>query len=251
MISLALEDDQSLDLSAWEQWLASFPALAKYVKVQGVFKSHSTLLLLSLPVMVWDLLPEDHATSFVAFIRSNNLIAQKRQSQQSSVRVPVHQPEESLLGDDDSLWGDNTTLSPTVTPGGLAADADSVAEISRFPVANSLRDLQTHPPLPRPCGSSVSIPPLQRHQIISALGPGSTIARALIYSQERNTRRTTFGDHVPEAPRFASHIEQRMEQYYQNEPLPNDAQRSFIASNLGIDAWHIEVQSFPDARLAD
>ncbi|TDZ71768.1 hypothetical protein CTRI78_v001746 [Colletotrichum trifolii] len=77
MISLALEDDQQLDLNAWEQWLSSFPALAKYVKVQGVYKSHSTLLLVSMPVMIWDLLPEDHATSFVAFIRSNNLMTQK------------------------------------------------------------------------------------------------------------------------------------------------------------------------------
>ncbi len=79
MISLALEDDQNLDLNAWEQWLGSFPALAKYVKVQGVFKSHSTLLLLSVPVMVWDLLPENRACSFVAFIRSNNLIKETRQ----------------------------------------------------------------------------------------------------------------------------------------------------------------------------
>lgn len=77
MISLALEDDQRLDLDAWEQWLANFPALAKHVKIQGVFRSHSTLLLLSLPVMVWDLLPENPACSFVAFIRSNNLIRQQ------------------------------------------------------------------------------------------------------------------------------------------------------------------------------
>lgn len=77
MISLALEDDQRLDLNAWEEWLANFPALAKHVKVQGVFRSHSTLLLLSLPVMVWDLLPEDPACSFVAFIRSNNLIREQ------------------------------------------------------------------------------------------------------------------------------------------------------------------------------
>lgn len=74
MISLALEDDQRLDMEAWEEWLAGFPALAKYVKVQGIFKSHSTLLLLSLPVMVWDFLPDDPACSFVAFIRSNNLL---------------------------------------------------------------------------------------------------------------------------------------------------------------------------------
>ena len=79
MISLALEDDQRLDLNAWEQWLSNFPAMAKYVKVQGAFKSHSTLLLLSMPVMIWDLLPEDHATSFIAFIRSNNLLAENAQ----------------------------------------------------------------------------------------------------------------------------------------------------------------------------
>ncbi|KAH8895015.1 hypothetical protein GQ53DRAFT_74197 [Thozetella sp. PMI_491] len=85
MISLALEDDQHLELNAWEQWLANFPALAKHVKIQGVFRSHSTLLLLSLPVMVWDLLPDDPAYSFVAFIRSNNLIRESPPAQQPSV----------------------------------------------------------------------------------------------------------------------------------------------------------------------
>ncbi len=68
-----------------EQWLANFPALAKHVKIKGVFHgSHSTLLLLSLPVMVWDLLPDDPAYSFVAFIRSNNLLCQ-----QTSMPNPV------------------------------------------------------------------------------------------------------------------------------------------------------------------
>jgi hypothetical protein len=88
MVTLSLEDDQHLDLNAWEQWLASFPALAKHVKVQGVFKSHSTLLLLSLPVMVWDMLPDDPACSFIAFIRSDNLISSK-QPQQKTIRVSV------------------------------------------------------------------------------------------------------------------------------------------------------------------
>ncbi|CAK7215655.1 hypothetical protein SCUCBS95973_002548 [Sporothrix curviconia] len=95
MISLALEDDQNLDLNAWEQWLASFPALAKYVKVQGVFKSHSTLLLLSVPVMVWDLLPENRACSFVAFIRSNNLIAKKQAATAESTPAATPVPAQA------------------------------------------------------------------------------------------------------------------------------------------------------------
>ncbi|KXX72810.1 Homeobox protein EgHBX4 [Madurella mycetomatis] len=115
MISLALEEDQRLDINAWETWLAGFPALAKYVKIQGVFKSHSTLLLMSLPVMVWDLLPDDPACSFVAFIRSNNLLrAQKTGPAPASVHAPVTSeiPDPSALHEyAESVSG--TTIAPS------------------------------------------------------------------------------------------------------------------------------------------
>ncbi|GAB1320120.1 hypothetical protein MFIFM68171_10330 [Madurella fahalii] len=115
MISLALEDDQRLDINAWETWLAGFPALAKYVKVQGVFKSHSTLLLMSLPVMVWDLLPDDPACSFVAFIRSNNLLrAQKTGPAPAGVHAPVASevPEPNTMHEyAESVSG--TTIAPS------------------------------------------------------------------------------------------------------------------------------------------
>lgn len=101
MISLALEDDQRLDINAWEQWLNAFPAMAKYVKIQGVFKSHSTLVLVSMPVMVWDLLPEDPATSFIAFIRSNNIAAaQKPQQTPVATPVPASQHQSEALAPD-------------------------------------------------------------------------------------------------------------------------------------------------------
>ncbi|KAK0622852.1 hypothetical protein B0T14DRAFT_535871 [Immersiella caudata] len=112
MISLALEEDQRLDISAWEEWLGSFPALAKYVKVQGVFKSHSTLLLLSLPVMVWDLLPDDPACSFIAFIRSNNLIkGPERVSDSMATAAATVQAREQTRADTES-WMSGTTFSP-------------------------------------------------------------------------------------------------------------------------------------------
>ncbi|KAL2166231.1 hypothetical protein VTG60DRAFT_3095 [Thermothelomyces hinnuleus] len=115
LISLALEDDQRLDLNDWETWLASFPAIAKYVKVQGVFKSHSTLLLLSLPVMVWDFLPDDPACSFVAFIRSNNLLgSQKAAREPESTGVPVSEnvPASNLVRDDAESCLSGTTYGP-------------------------------------------------------------------------------------------------------------------------------------------
>ena len=100
MISLALEDDQKLDLKAWEQWLSAFPALAKYVKVQGVFKSHSTLLLLSMPVHIWDLLPDDQACSFVAFIRSNNLIKEEAATSDPGMAVAQTMQQEQEINEE-------------------------------------------------------------------------------------------------------------------------------------------------------
>lgn len=119
MISLALEDDQRLDINAWQEWLAGFPALAKYVKVQGIFKSHSTLLLLSLPVMVWDFLPDDPACSFVAFIRSNNLLhASKARTHDattadSRVATTSQDPSPELTRDDTESYLSGSTFTPT------------------------------------------------------------------------------------------------------------------------------------------
>ncbi|KAH6624259.1 hypothetical protein B0J18DRAFT_465496 [Chaetomium sp. MPI-SDFR-AT-0129] len=114
LISLALEDDQRLDLNEWETWLGAFPAIAKYVKVQGVFKSHSTMLLLSLPVMVWDFLPDDPACSFVAFIRSNNLInVQKPTQEPESVPVAEPVPVTETVRDDTESYLSGTTYGPS------------------------------------------------------------------------------------------------------------------------------------------
>ncbi|KAL0473489.1 hypothetical protein QR685DRAFT_516969 [Neurospora intermedia] len=116
MISLALEGDQRLDFSAWEQWLAGFPAIAKYVKVQGVFKSHSTLLLLSLPVMIWDLLPDDPACSFIAFIRSNNLcreLGTTKSPHENEVTVRNEEDEHQAMdADTESLISEMATNYP-------------------------------------------------------------------------------------------------------------------------------------------
>lgn len=239
MISLALEDDQRLDLNAWEGWLASFPALAKYVKVQGVFKSHSNLLLLSMPVMIWDLLPEDQATSFVAFIRSNNLAMEKPQQRPVTAGVaPTNQHETRSDARSESVFfDDNTTITPS--------------EVSTAPreIRPAAQDVSAaHNPRPE-------APPAQpsRQQMTLARQPssvairvpaGTDISHTPIYNQHRSARRTTFGDNVPQPPNFAKHIENRLEDYYQQDSHPSDGYREFIASNLGIEAAHVEV-GFP------
>jgi hypothetical protein len=73
LISIALEEDQEiLDALSCRRWLLDFPALAKYATVEGVYRGFSTLITLSVPVMVWDLLPDHPACSFIGYIISPN-----------------------------------------------------------------------------------------------------------------------------------------------------------------------------------
>ena len=74
LISLSLEEDQWLFTDKWVDWLRSVPGLVKYAKVEGVFKSGSSLILLSLPVAMWNLLPKQPAVAFVGFVTSSNIL---------------------------------------------------------------------------------------------------------------------------------------------------------------------------------
>ncbi|KAH7336047.1 hypothetical protein BKA65DRAFT_562927 [Rhexocercosporidium sp. MPI-PUGE-AT-0058] len=73
LISIALEGDQgTLDAASCRRWLGDFPALVKYATVEGVYKSYSTLLTLSVPLTIWDLLPDHPACSFIGYITTPN-----------------------------------------------------------------------------------------------------------------------------------------------------------------------------------
>ncbi len=74
LISLALDEDQWLYPGVWADWLRQIPARIKSASVEGVYRSYSTLLLLSIPVATWDMLPENPAVSFIGFVRSENLL---------------------------------------------------------------------------------------------------------------------------------------------------------------------------------
>lgn len=247
MISLALEDDQRLDVNAWENWLAAFPAIAKYVKVQGVFKSHSTLLLLSLPVMVWDLLPEDLACNFVGFIRSNNLAIRDRPAPQAvPVPVPVGSEEEarSILSEagPSSIFSGSTVFSNNGRYGQIhSVDGHAPARHGptlgqRVPTMSSLGNHQRLPgPLSRQASAPATVP--------TGSAVNEPIATQMILNHSRNSRRTYLvsSDNVPQRPDLAPHVQARLEDYFQEHPTPTVAVKEFLASNLGIETADIDV----------
>ncbi|KAI9650691.1 hypothetical protein NHQ30_000713 [Ciborinia camelliae] len=100
LISISLEENQLVDVEAWHKWIRQFPALAQFALVEGVFASHSTIILLSLPVLIWDMLPENLAVSFVAFVESRNLLSQI--SEKLGVEIPKPQQPKDFRGRPDS-----------------------------------------------------------------------------------------------------------------------------------------------------
>ncbi|KAL9629023.1 MAG: hypothetical protein Q9204_005515 [Flavoplaca sp. TL-2023a] len=102
LISVALQGDQRLSTEDWLEWLKSAPALAKFVSVEGVFRSDSTLVLLTLPIAVWDAMGKDPATTFVAFVRSHNLRHLARQR--------------TRIGSLGALWDTKGQLSSQLYP---------------------------------------------------------------------------------------------------------------------------------------
>jgi len=61
------------DYRTWVSWLLGAPVEAReLIKVEGFYGSFSSLLLLRMPIKVWDLLPDSPAISFVGFITTTN-----------------------------------------------------------------------------------------------------------------------------------------------------------------------------------
>ncbi|KAK6067324.1 hypothetical protein SCUP234_11699 [Seiridium cupressi] len=228
MISLALEDNQRLDVNAWESWLASFPAIAKYVKVQGVFKSHSTLLLLSLPVMVWDLLPDDLACNFIAFIRSNNLASDHKglAAPQQAAAVPSGSEEARSI----------------LSSGGVSTQSrvpDSILATAQPSLGTSTKNSRQSGISTGTIGRRTTAPILEH----PARTSNENITHQMIINQSRNSRRTILesGDNVPVRPNLAAHVQTRLEAYFQEHAAPTVAITEFLASNLGVETTDIDL----------
>ncbi|KAJ8125136.1 hypothetical protein O1611_g8505 [Lasiodiplodia mahajangana] len=258
MISLALEEDQNLNVEDWERWLGTIPALAKYVRIQGIFKSHSTLLLLSLPVMVWDMLPDHQACNFIAFIRSNNLATQKQgqmQGQWNTLTTDALGAE--LESDRDSIYSGTTAFTtdhldisgninwPKMDP--IYENKDKLQpalpeiQVDTGPIARSLSESNVQSwSSPVPQSSTRGPPGLPA----SAPRKGSNVTLAQQPNPTQTPRPASkTSSQSPTRPILPTHAENRLEEYFSNNnPKPTVAVKEFLASSLklgtaDIDNW--------------
>jgi hypothetical protein len=103
LLALRIEDDHFLDdanedegkrIRDWCAWLKNVPDGVKdVISIQGLYKSCSTLVLISIPLILWDFLPANKAYSFVGFVNSPNLahhLLPKRISTKLEVEIDNH-----------------------------------------------------------------------------------------------------------------------------------------------------------------
>ena len=81
LLAVSVAEDVAHNVAQWVSWLttaAPWDVSKVDVRLECMYKSHSTLLLVSVPIVGWSRLPESAAYRFIGFIKSGNLICEKK-----------------------------------------------------------------------------------------------------------------------------------------------------------------------------
>jgi hypothetical protein len=69
LIKIGLEPIQGpIDMKQCLQWLEGVPLLGKWAKIEGFYPSYSTLVILSMPISIWNMLPDHPACIFIGYV---------------------------------------------------------------------------------------------------------------------------------------------------------------------------------------
>ena len=80
LLAVSVAEDVAHNVAQWVSWLttaAPWDVSKVDVRLECMYKSHSTLLLVSMPIVGWSRLPGSPAYRFIGFIKSGNLICEK------------------------------------------------------------------------------------------------------------------------------------------------------------------------------
>jgi hypothetical protein len=83
------KEDREENIWRWREWIRNIPPEAKGVKIEAIYESFSTLVLISIPVTLWNLLSDNPAYSFVGFITSTNKVLTFEQEDEAGAERKV------------------------------------------------------------------------------------------------------------------------------------------------------------------
>ena len=133
-VLLAIRVDKSpFSKDDWVEWIRNVPANARDIHIEGIWDSFSTLILLRMPIEVWNLLPEHPAYSFVGFCTSQNLALEQTPSDlytpYGEDSNPVLTPSEDSEDAEDAPSG--TTIARSYFTPGDIRESESTSPVGR------------------------------------------------------------------------------------------------------------------------
>lgn len=85
--------DASADMMFYNQWLQNTPPLASKITMEGMFLGPPTMLLVSMPLSVWNVVQHDKVCCFLGYINSHNMIDLYKGLVQSTPPAPRAPPQ--------------------------------------------------------------------------------------------------------------------------------------------------------------
>jgi hypothetical protein len=115
------EDEMSENIRIWREWIRNIPPEAKGIKIEAIYDSFSTLVLLTMPIALWDLLPNNSAYSFVGFTTSDNKVSTLEEMRLGEEQEKADLPTSNQF---NSLRTGTQVPSPRLRPDLTAGDLE-------------------------------------------------------------------------------------------------------------------------------
>lgn len=113
LVKLGLEQNQGpLDMQQCLRWLESVPFLGKRAKIEAVYPSFSTLIVLSMLISVWDMLPDHPSCTFIGYITGPSSHSESAKAKGLSTEFP-----EGRLSNPSAAFGPGEVAMAKQFPG--------------------------------------------------------------------------------------------------------------------------------------
>ncbi|KAL8678648.1 MAG: hypothetical protein Q9186_005003 [Xanthomendoza sp. 1 TL-2023] len=120
LLTVSIADDATCDIVEWKKWLVSqapWDVTRIDVKVEAFFRSHSTMLITSMPIVAWDGLSNKAAYRFTGFIKSENLDRKPISPELADEdQIPTHSDKLLQMTKIDSSHKTQEQLTPLFPP---------------------------------------------------------------------------------------------------------------------------------------
>lgn len=111
------KESADFEIRSWATWLATaapWDVMKVDVQIESIFRSDSTLVLVSIPITGWNLIAERPAYKFIGFIRSQNLLQTTVDSRAEGIEKPT--PSNKLRSSCEALDKPLSSHSRSTTP---------------------------------------------------------------------------------------------------------------------------------------